>query len=169
MAALRASGWTPDALEEKIWIPHHTWAGDELYRLSIDLRGFYLKVGQFLGARVDFIPEPICRRLSLLQDKVCTCLCCRTRCAHASVAGSGVQVRESWLQGVVRTCICCRTRCARARRSVAGTGCARAFVAGTGCAHVQESLLQDWVCTCICCRDGLHVHSLQGRGVHVHL
>lgn len=78
MAALRVSGWSPEALEEKVWIPHHTWAGDELYRLSIDLRGFYLKVGQFLGARVDFIPEPICRRLSLLQDKVRALSHCRT-------------------------------------------------------------------------------------------
>ena len=29
-----------------------------------------LQVGQFLGARADFIPEPICRRLSVLQDQV---------------------------------------------------------------------------------------------------
>eukprot|EP00884_Botryococcus_braunii_P022387 jgi/Botrbrau1/8832/Bobra.0335s0019.1 len=66
----KAAGWSDQAIEDKIWVPHHSWAGDELYSLAVDLRGFYLKVGQFLGARVDFIPEPICRRLALLQDKV---------------------------------------------------------------------------------------------------
>jgi hypothetical protein len=25
-------------------VPHHTWAGAELYRIAVDLRGFYLKV-----------------------------------------------------------------------------------------------------------------------------
>lgn len=29
-----------------------------------------MQVGQFIGTRSDFIPEPICRRLSLLQDQV---------------------------------------------------------------------------------------------------
>ncbi|KAK9834339.1 hypothetical protein WJX81_008600 [Elliptochloris bilobata] len=57
-------------VEARVWTPHHTWAGQELFRIAIDLRGFYLKVGQFLGARADFIPEPICRQLSLLQDQV---------------------------------------------------------------------------------------------------
>ena len=94
-----------------MWVPHHTWAGQELFRIAVDLRGFYLKVcyvqlwlwrqsqllahwqphtafllcsiangliissvlqvGQFLGARADFVPEPICRQLSLLQDQAC--------------------------------------------------------------------------------------------------
>ena len=31
-------------IERYIWIPHHTWAGDELYGMCIDLRGFYSKV-----------------------------------------------------------------------------------------------------------------------------
>lgn len=27
-----------------MWTPHHTWAGAELFRIAVDLRGFYLKV-----------------------------------------------------------------------------------------------------------------------------
>ncbi|GAB4821653.1 hypothetical protein N2152v2_008699 [Parachlorella kessleri] len=41
-----------------------------MYQLAVDLRGFYLKTGQFIGARGDFVPEQICRRLALLQDQV---------------------------------------------------------------------------------------------------
>jgi predicted unusual protein kinase regulating ubiquinone biosynthesis (AarF/ABC1/UbiB family) len=28
------------------------------------------QAGQFLGARADFVPDQICRRLALLQDRV---------------------------------------------------------------------------------------------------
>ena len=31
---------------------------------------FYLQGGQFLGARSDFIPLQICKKLALLQDQV---------------------------------------------------------------------------------------------------
>ena len=91
---------TEEEIEARIWMPHNEWAGDELYSMCIDLRGFYLKVrdtfmqvatcaglfsaweshevpcgrlvqvGQFIGTRSDFIAEPVCRRLSLLQDQV---------------------------------------------------------------------------------------------------
>lgn len=37
------------------------------------------QVGQFLGARADFIPEPICRQLSLLQDQVRAQTLCKAR------------------------------------------------------------------------------------------
>ena len=33
-----------DDIERLIWTPHHTWAGEELYGMCIDLRGFYTKV-----------------------------------------------------------------------------------------------------------------------------
>lgn len=32
-------------IEERYWRPHNEWAGDELYSMCVDLRGFYLKVG----------------------------------------------------------------------------------------------------------------------------
>lgn len=31
-------------VKQEIWVPHHEWAGGEMYKLCVDLRGFYLKV-----------------------------------------------------------------------------------------------------------------------------
>ena len=69
-AALRLLGRGPGDLEEALWTPHHEWAGREMFRLCVDLRGFYLKAGQFLGARPDFLPRPVCEALSRLHDQV---------------------------------------------------------------------------------------------------
>ena len=32
-----------EEVEARVWVPHHTWAGQELFRIAVDLRGFYLK------------------------------------------------------------------------------------------------------------------------------
>ncbi|CAG9460985.1 unnamed protein product [Pedinophyceae sp. YPF-701] len=70
-AAIRhAQGESEESLQEGFWADHHAWAGREMYKLSVDLRGFYLKTGQFFGARADFIPLPICKELSKLHDQV---------------------------------------------------------------------------------------------------
>ncbi|GMH36923.1 hypothetical protein BSKO_04796 [Bryopsis sp. KO-2023] len=69
-AALRATGCSDADAERKLWGPHHKWAGREMYNLCVDLRGFYLKAGQFIGARGDFVPEAICLQLSKLHDQV---------------------------------------------------------------------------------------------------
>lgn len=69
-ALLRMSGHTPDRLSEEFWEPHHAAAGEAMQELCLSLRGFYLKAGQFIGARGDFVPRPICERLSRLQDRV---------------------------------------------------------------------------------------------------
>lgn len=63
-------GWSSDDVEERVWKKQHEWAGEKMYAICVDMRGFYLKGGQFLGARSDFIPLPICKRLALLQDQV---------------------------------------------------------------------------------------------------
>ncbi|CAD7702937.1 unnamed protein product [Ostreobium quekettii] len=63
-------GAQQEAIQRDLWEPHNQWAGQQLYNLCVDLRGFYLKAGQFLGARGDFIPEPVCRQLSKLHDQV---------------------------------------------------------------------------------------------------
>ena len=42
--ALRLRGWDTDKLKELHWKPHHAWAGEEMYSLCVDMRGFYLKV-----------------------------------------------------------------------------------------------------------------------------
>ena len=41
---LKRKGWDAERLRDHHWHPHHTWAGQELYQLAVDLRGFYLKV-----------------------------------------------------------------------------------------------------------------------------
>lgn len=52
------------------WERHHRRAGADMYQLCVDLRGFYVKVGQFLGSRPDFVPKPVCEELRQLQDRV---------------------------------------------------------------------------------------------------
>ena len=63
-------GWSSERVESEVWSPQHEWACEKMYSICVDMRGFYLKGGQFLGARSDFIPLPICKRLALLQDQV---------------------------------------------------------------------------------------------------
>ncbi|KAL6745164.1 hypothetical protein V8C86DRAFT_3151556, partial [Haematococcus lacustris] len=63
-------GMSAEQLKHEVWLPQHEAAGQAMYQLCIDLRGFYLKAGQFIGSRADFIPEPICRQLTQLCDKV---------------------------------------------------------------------------------------------------
>jgi predicted unusual protein kinase regulating ubiquinone biosynthesis (AarF/ABC1/UbiB family) len=54
----------------QVWEPQHRQAGDAMYELCVRLRGFYLKAGQFLGSRNDFVPDAICKRLVALCDQV---------------------------------------------------------------------------------------------------
>lgn len=63
-------GWSEERVEEEVWAKQHEKAAEQMYSICVDMRGFYLKGGQFLGARSDFIPIQICKKLSLLQDKV---------------------------------------------------------------------------------------------------
>ena len=41
-SAARAAA-SAEEVEARVWVPHHTWAGQELFRIAVDLRGFYLK------------------------------------------------------------------------------------------------------------------------------
>lgn len=43
-AVMQFAGKRSDVLETTLWEPHHQWAGKEMYKLCVDLRGFYLKV-----------------------------------------------------------------------------------------------------------------------------
>eukprot|EP00798_Chlamydomonas_sp_ICE-L_P027625 gene27625-7262_t len=67
--AMRMTGRGEEDIKQT-WVDQHTRAGQEMYDLCIHLRGFYLKAGQFIGSRGDFVPEQVCRKLSLLCDKV---------------------------------------------------------------------------------------------------
>ena len=42
-ALLRARGLSKDEIKKRLWTPQHEWAGDQMYSLAVDLRGFYLK------------------------------------------------------------------------------------------------------------------------------
>jgi predicted unusual protein kinase regulating ubiquinone biosynthesis (AarF/ABC1/UbiB family) len=68
--AAQVQGWNSDRIKTDVWDRQHENAASQMYNLCVDLRGFYLKAGQFLGARGDFVPEQICRKLSLLHDQV---------------------------------------------------------------------------------------------------
>lgn len=66
----RTRGWTDQQLEDELWQPQYQRAGEQMHSLCVDMRGFYLKAGQFLGARGDFVPKPMCESLSRLHDRV---------------------------------------------------------------------------------------------------
>ena len=40
----RTRGWDEERIANELWEPQHERAGERMYRLCIDLRGFYLKV-----------------------------------------------------------------------------------------------------------------------------
>ncbi len=69
-AALRLRGWSDERLSNELWTPQYHYAGEAMHSLCVDMRGFYLKAGQFLGARGDFVPAPMCEKLSQLHDRV---------------------------------------------------------------------------------------------------
>jgi len=48
----------------------HNANSDRMLNLCLDMRGFFIKAGQFLSTRQDFMPEVYCRKLSTLCDKV---------------------------------------------------------------------------------------------------
>lgn len=52
------------------WEARHEAAAESLYRLAIDLKGLYIKTGQFIGTRSDIVPAAYTRSLSRLQDRV---------------------------------------------------------------------------------------------------
>lgn len=54
----------------KEWAKRHEWGALKVYKLCTKLRGFYLKQGQELGSRSDFIPSAWCEILEALQDRV---------------------------------------------------------------------------------------------------
>eukprot|EP00976_Prorocentrum_cordatum_P079372 1183522-Prorocentrum_minimum.AAC.2 len=55
---------------EDMWKYRHKRAGKEMFDLCIDLQGFYIKAGQFMGSRGDFMPLEVCESLVALQDQV---------------------------------------------------------------------------------------------------
>ncbi len=52
------------------WEKQHERVAESLYRTAVDLKGIYVKYGQFVGTRADLFPAPYIRSLSRLQDRV---------------------------------------------------------------------------------------------------
>lgn len=52
------------------WDRRHERFAESLYQLAVDLRGLYVKAGQFIGTRSDLLPVQYSRSLSRLQDRV---------------------------------------------------------------------------------------------------
>ena len=70
-AAAKAAGGMSEAdAKKKIWLPQHERAGAAMFDLASSLSGFYLKVGQFLSVREDFVALPVCKALRPLQESV---------------------------------------------------------------------------------------------------
>ncbi len=65
----RARGMPPEAAEAA-WLARHEQVAEKFYRTAVDLKGLYIKTGQFIGTRSDLVPEPFVRSLARLQDAV---------------------------------------------------------------------------------------------------
>jgi len=52
------------------WDQVHERNSAKMLELCLEMRGFYLKAGQFLGTRPDFMPLPFIEKLSTLHDRV---------------------------------------------------------------------------------------------------
>ncbi|CAM9496496.1 unnamed protein product, partial [Discosporangium mesarthrocarpum] len=59
-----------ERLRKSWWDGIHELNSDRMLQLCLDLRGFYLKSGQFLGTRHDFMPKVFLGKLGTLHDAV---------------------------------------------------------------------------------------------------
>ena len=48
------------AAAAQAWERRHEQAAERLYRLAVDLKGLYIKTGQFVGTRTDVAPAARC-------------------------------------------------------------------------------------------------------------
>jgi predicted unusual protein kinase regulating ubiquinone biosynthesis (AarF/ABC1/UbiB family) len=69
-ATKRAARGRSDDVREKMWARRHEWGAERVYALCVELRGNFVKTGQYLGSRTDFVPAAWCERLRELQDHV---------------------------------------------------------------------------------------------------
>jgi predicted unusual protein kinase regulating ubiquinone biosynthesis (AarF/ABC1/UbiB family) len=90
-------GWSTDKIEEELWTKQHERAAEQMYSICVDMRGFYLKGGQFLGARSDFVPIQICKKLSLLQDRVPPMSKDQARQAIENELGTSIDTVFEWI------------------------------------------------------------------------
>ena len=65
----RTRGLGPEAAAAA-WEARHEASAERLYHMAVDLKGLYIKAGQFIGTRSDVVPAAYTRSLSRLQDRV---------------------------------------------------------------------------------------------------
>ncbi|GBG91635.1 hypothetical protein CBR_g52669 [Chara braunii] len=53
---------------EELWAERHEWGGEKVYRLVLEMSGFYVKSAQVLASKGDFMPHAWTMRLSKLFD-----------------------------------------------------------------------------------------------------
>jgi ubiquinone biosynthesis protein len=68
--ALRRPGGPRGAARERAVQAAHRRGARDLYEAAIELRGGFLKLGQFASSRPDLLPEAYVEELSKLQDRV---------------------------------------------------------------------------------------------------
>jgi hypothetical protein len=64
---MRARGRSRQEIKERLWDSQHEWAGRQMYKLCIDLRGFYLKVRGSRGKAAASLSRSRSSRTTLLQ------------------------------------------------------------------------------------------------------
>ena len=62
-------GASPEAEKAAFRAYHERWA-DEPLKVCLDLRGFYVKIGQVMSGQPDLLPEPYGKSLKVLQEDV---------------------------------------------------------------------------------------------------
>jgi len=70
LTQIQARRISSEKLRDRLWASRHEWGAVKVYELCTRLRGFYLKDGQFIGSRADFVPAAWVDKLSELQDRV---------------------------------------------------------------------------------------------------
>jgi hypothetical protein len=79
--AMSLAGQDDEMIKQKLWEPHHTWDGQQMYELCISLRGFYLKVRHV--ARIKRHSHSSCMSASRRQGSSSGLggTLCRSKCA----------------------------------------------------------------------------------------
>jgi aarF domain-containing kinase len=66
----RKSAKADDETSARLWAAQHERNAARIYQTAVDLKGLYVKMGQFAGTRTDVFPAAYTRELAKLQDSV---------------------------------------------------------------------------------------------------
>lgn len=57
-------------LAEDVWRDQHRFASEAIFEALVELKGFYLKLGQLLASKSDLLPQLYTQSLSRLLDQM---------------------------------------------------------------------------------------------------